>query len=65
MRKPLSEITRAEWVSFAWVEVPGSFGNDDRLFDAEQRRTPDEACQAAMDWDSTEQEREMTKDIKL
>ena len=65
MRKPLAEITRDEWVSFNWGEVPASFGDGDRIFEANQRRSPDEACQAAMDWDSTEEERELTRDVEL
>ena len=65
MKKPLSDITREQWIAFDWVEVPASFDTVERVFEADQRRTPNEACQAAMDWDSTEQEREMTKDIEL
>lgn len=58
MEKKLSEITRNEWIAINWVEIPGSFeSGDDREFVAQGRRTPDEAAQAAIDWDSTAEER--------
>lgn len=57
MRKKLSEITRAEWIGLQWIEVT-SMGDDDRTFEVMHKRTPEEAAQAAEDWDSTEEERE-------
>ena len=65
MEKKLSDITRSEWVAFDWVEIDQSFDDNDRVFMAETRRTPNEAAQAALDWDSTIDEREATKDIEL
>jgi hypothetical protein len=64
MRKKLLEITRSEWISFVWVD-DSAMGDDERYLKTESRRTPEEACQAAMDWDSTIIEREETKDIEL
>ena len=65
MEKKLSDITRSEWVAFDWVEIDQSFDDNDRVFMAETRRTPNEAAQAVLDWDSTIDEREATKDIEL
>ena len=59
MEKKLSEINRAEWIAFRWIEIEPAFGadGDDRVFMAQGKRTPDEAAQAADDWDSTMLER--------
>lgn len=58
MEKKLSEITRAEWIALRWIEIPPAMGDDDeRIFRADGKRTPDEAAQAAEDWDSTAEER--------
>ena len=58
MEKKLSEITRNEWIAFDWSEINPVMGDDDeeRRFIAKSRRTPDEAAQAAIDWDSTAEE---------
>lgn len=50
MRKTLSEITRAEWVVYQWEETT-AMGDDERTFEQSGRRTPDEALQAAEEWD--------------
>ena len=56
--KKLSEITRTEWIGIRWVEIPPTMGDDDeRMFRDDGKRTPDEAAQAADDWDSTAEER--------
>ena len=57
MEKKLSEITRSEWIVFQWIEAPQSMGDEDRIFIANGKRTPDEAAQAAEDWDMTAEER--------
>ena len=59
MEKKLSEITRSEWIAFRWVEIPLTMGDDsdERTFQAEGKRTPDEAAQAAESWDMTAEER--------
>ena len=57
MDKKLSEITRAEWIAFNWIEIQASFEDgEDRRFMTQGKRTPSEAAQAAIDWDSTEEE---------
>lgn len=62
--KKLSEITRTEWIGLRWDETT-QMGDDDRMFEAEALRTPDEAAQAMMEWDSTAAEREACKEIDL
>jgi hypothetical protein len=54
--KKLSEISRSEWIAFVWIEG-GQMGDEERIFACGSRRTPDEAAQAMMDWDSTAEER--------
>lgn len=58
MRKKLSEITRAEWIAIRWVEDSEMGGDEDRTFVSFGNRTPDEASQSMLDWDSTAAERE-------
>ena len=55
-RKKITEITRAEWIAFQWLEDQ-QFGDEERTFISTGRRTPDEAAQARDDWDSTAIER--------
>jgi hypothetical protein len=57
MEKNLSEINRVEWIVWKWEETT-NMGDEDRRFNADYKRTPDEARQAAEDWDSTAEERE-------
>ena len=57
MEKNLSDITRAEWIAYRWIEVPQAMGSDERIFMTDGKRTPNEAAQAAEDWDSTAEER--------
>ena len=57
MEKKLSEITRSEWITFRWIEAGQAMGDDERTFISDGKRTPDEAAQAAEDWDSTAEER--------
>lgn len=54
--KLLSEITRKEWIKYQWVDVT-QFG-DARTMLQIQLRTPDEAMNAMMQWDSTAEERD-------
>lgn len=68
MEKKLSEISRSEWVAFNWIEIGGVMGDeagDERIFMAENRRTPDEAAEAAMDWDSSIEAIEEMKGVEL
>ncbi|PKN20886.1 MAG: hypothetical protein CVU71_03655 [Deltaproteobacteria bacterium HGW-Deltaproteobacteria-6] len=53
MQKKLSEITRAEWVAIIWLECGEEDG--ERLFMANGRRTPDEAMNAAEEWEVFQQ----------
>lgn len=50
MEKLLSEITRKEWITLDWHETT-SMGDEDRKFAADAKRTPDEAMEAAEEWD--------------
>ena len=63
MEKNLSDITREEWIALNWMEAEASMGDSDRTFMAMGKRTPDEAAQAAEDWDTTAEEREQFKDV--
>ena len=56
MRKKLFEITRAEWIGLQWAEAT-EMGDEERTFVSVGDRTPDEAAQAAEDWDATADER--------
>ncbi len=56
MEKKLSEITRAEWIAFNWFETT-EMGDEERRFLRNYGRTPDEAAQAQIDWDDTEEAR--------
>ena len=58
MIKALTDITRQEWIAFRWAEAPQSYGDDERTFISQGRRTPDEAYQAMMEWDETAEARE-------
>ena len=64
MQKNLSEITREEWIALDWEEAT-SMGDSDRTFMATGKRTPDEAAQAAEDWDMTAEAREQFKDMEV
>jgi len=57
--KPLSQITRSEWIAFNWIEIALTMGDGrtERMFDAITMRTPAEALQAADEWDQTAEER--------
>ena len=60
MEKKLSDIARSEWITFRWVEtLPAglSDGTEERTFRDDGKRTPDEAAQAAEEWDMTAEER--------
>lgn len=56
MTKKLSEISRAEWIAFNWLENTEG-GDEERTFMRSYARTPDEAAQAQIDWDDTEEAR--------
>ena len=58
LEKCLSDITRAEWIAINWIEIDPVMGDSgDRVFMGNNKRTPNEAMEAAMDWDSTAEER--------
>jgi len=65
MEKKLSDITREEWIALNWMEVEASMGDPERIFMAMGKRTPDEAAQAAEDWDTTAEEREQFKEMEI
>ena len=54
MEKPISEITRAEWMVFNWLETTQA-GDEERMFEAIGKRTPDEAVQAGSDYDELQE----------
>lgn len=60
--KKLSEITREEWIAIRWEEIT-YYGNEERMFLSNGRRTPDEAAQAKADWDETIEERDSIKEV--
>ncbi len=59
MEKKLEGISRSEWIAFQWAEIPAAMGdgNEERMFEATNKRTPTEAVQAAEEWDFTAEER--------
>lgn len=57
-RKAISDITRKDWICFQWNECT-ELGDDDRMFFRGQRRMPDEAAQAAEEWDYTADDRDV------
>ena len=50
MEKSLSEITRKEWIIWQWFDV-GEMGMQERNFIRGLERSPDEALEAAEEWD--------------
>jgi len=56
MDKPLSQITRNEWIAFQWLDVT-QMGDAERFMQRGFARTPDEAYQAMMEWEETAEER--------
>ena len=55
-KKVLSEITRAEWIKWQWIDVT-EMGDPERVMLRNFLRTPDEAAQAMEEWDMTAEER--------
>jgi hypothetical protein len=64
MKKKLSEITRADWTAFRWIEV-SEMGDEERIFLVCGWRNPEEAAQAMADWDSTAEEREAARSADI
>lgn len=58
MEKGLSQITREEWVTYQWIDVT-QMGDEERIFMRHYKRTPDEMAQAMMDWEETEEFRQV------
>jgi hypothetical protein len=56
MEKPLSEITRNEWIKYQWIDVT-RMGDPERMMLQGFLRTPDESYQAMMEWEETAEER--------
>jgi hypothetical protein len=56
MQKELSKITRTEWIKWQWIDVT-EIGDGERFMLRNYLRTPDEAAQAAENWDMTAEER--------
>ena len=50
MEKALSGITRKEWIIYQWLEIT-QMGDEERIFLKGQNHTPDEALQAAEEWE--------------
>ena len=59
IEKKLEDITRKEWVTYRWIEIPPVMGDsdDERVFRSAGRRTPDEAYQALEEWEMTAEDR--------
>ena len=64
IEKRLEDITRQEWIAFRWVEAPQSYGDEERMFISQGRRTPDEAMDAMENWDMTAEERDIKPEEK-
>ena len=64
--KRLEDITRKEWVSYRWVEIPPTMDDsgDERVFRTNGRRTPDEAYSALEEWEVTAEDRDCELDKK-
>ena len=56
MEKPLSEITRTEWIKYQWVDVT-QMGDSERIMLQGFLRTPDESYQAMEEWEVTAEDR--------
>ncbi len=62
LEKRLEDITRKEWVTYRWIEIPLSMDDEDeRMFRTAGRRTPDEAYQALEEWEMTAEDRGCTE----
>jgi hypothetical protein len=57
MEKQLSDITQKEWIMYQWLETT-RMGEEERRFIQGQERTPDEAMEAAEEWDFLESVKE-------
>ena len=56
MEKPLSQLTRTEWIKYQWVDVT-QMGDSERIMLQGFLRTPDEAYQALEEWEVTAEDR--------
>jgi len=56
MEKPLSEITRTEWIKYQWTDVT-QMGDPERMMLQGFLRTPDESYQAMEEWEVTAEDR--------
>lgn len=56
MEKPLSEISRTEWIKYQWTDVT-QMGDTERMMTQGFLRTPDEAYQAMEEWEVTAEDR--------
>ena len=50
MEKKLSELARKEWIRYQWVLVD-EFGVEERMMVRGPERTPDDAFEAAQEWE--------------
>ncbi len=60
MEKPLSEITRTEWIKYQWNDVT-QMGDPERMMQQGFLRTPDESYQAMEEWEVTAEDRGVEK----
>ena len=56
MEKPLSQISRTEWIKYQWIDVT-QMGDDERMMSQGFIRTPDESYQAMEEWEVTAEDR--------
>ncbi len=56
MEKPLSQITRTEWIKYQWNDVT-QLGDPERIMLQGFLRTPDESYQAMEEWEVTAEDR--------
>ena len=60
MEKPLSEISRTEWIKYQWNDVT-QMGDPERMMQQGFLRTPDESYQAMEEWEVTAEDRGIEK----
>ena len=52
--KKITEITRDEWIIYAWIDIT-AYCDEERFLARGHKRTPTEGAQAAQDWEVWQQ----------
>lgn len=55
VEKPLSSITRFDWIKYQWQDVT-QMGDEERMLIRGYGRTPDEQFNAMQEWDAVNEE---------